>query len=240
MLSLLPFSQFLRTPHEVRVMPHANPFGDIVQHEDAFAKAPQFYAPIREIDALGPHLCKPFTVHAQLAMLVSRSFGVSARNACGTWPPLTIAGTTGSEHVAALDASLAKQLGVAQSGKSGTLFWFDKVRPIAPKEGRPVPSLQRMQVIAAPSRGQPKPLHYSFETRGSDLLAITNLYSTVGATRIESATAGGEPAKSRYADAGFSVFSCDACTKDEITRWDVTLDAIEENIDVAVLSPPAA
>ena len=235
LLSIAPFSYFLRDAHGGRMMAQANPFGDIVQSDDRYVGIAASPLPVRSIDVLGALLCEPATLHARLATAIERSFATSARNACGAWPDLRFAGTRRGAHLAGVPERAAALIDIAPERRIGGLAVYSHVRAIAPAQGAQRTRLDRMQVGTDAAHTPPVPLAYDFETGAGDVVALTNRIPAAAPMTVREVEAGGAPAQLLYDEGSWRIYRCAACSDAGKADWRLRLDGVEANLDLIVL-----
>jgi hypothetical protein len=240
LLSIAPFGFFLRDLHGVRAMPHANPFGDIVQSENDYIGVPGSPLSVRTIDALGAVLCEPATLHARLATAIEYSLATSARNACGAWPDLRFAGTRPGQHMAGLPKRVAEIAGIAPDRSVGGLALYTHVRPIAPVDGARRTRLERMQVGIDAVHAAPVPLAFDFATGVGDVIVLTNRIPAAAMMSVREVRANGMQAQLVYTEGNLQVYRCAACADAAQADWRLRLDGVEANLDLVVLEQGAA
>ena len=234
LLSIAPFGFFLRDLHSVRAMPHANPFGDLVQSEDNYIVVPGSPLSVRQIDALGRVLCDPATLHARLATAIERTLATSARNACGAWPDLRFGGMRAGAHLAGVPARVAQAVGIESDRDVGGLALYSRVRAIAPAEGARPTRLARMQVGIDAVHAAPSPLAFDFTAGADDVVVLTNRIPTAAMMNVKAVLANGAPAQKVYEEGSLLVYRCNACSGTE-TNWQLRLDGVEANLDLIVI-----
>lgn len=239
-LSIAPFGFFLRDLHGVRAMPHANPFGDIVQSEGDYVVVPGSPLSVRQIDALGAVLCAPTTLHARLATAIERSLATSVRNACGTWPEVRFGGARPGAHLAGIPTRLAATIGIAPDRIVGGLALYSHVRAIAPDEGARPTRLARMQVGIDAVRAAPTPLAFDFSAGAGDVVVLTNRIPAAAVMNVGGVQANGAPAQVLYDEGNFRIYRCTDCSNGAQASWQVRLDGVAANLDLVVIEKERA
>lgn len=235
-LSLAPFALLLRHLHSARVAPGVNPYLDIISSSDRYVSIPVPFVSARQLDRLGGELCEPAVLHGRLAAAIEQSLGTTVRNACGHWPRLRYGGIDGAgQHIAGVLPSAVDAIGIAPTRVIGGIAFYERVRAIAPASGGHPTRLARMQVDPDGPSGEASRIVHDFDTRGGDVVMLTDRLPMAAPMTARSVTVDGRAASLVHDDGASWAYACRSCAADVPVRWHVEFEGIEQGTDLVVL-----
>lgn len=239
-LSVAPFGLFFRELRSLRVAEGANPLQNAIESGDRYKATSVPFYPVRLLDRIAPDLCGEAVLHGRLAWVIEQSLGTTVRLACGHWPTLRYGGREGpSTHIAGLFERAADASGVAPDRIVADMALYEHVVPIAPASGGRPSGLRRDQIHVDGAPRASAPLALDFDARGGDVAVLTNRFPLAAPMGVHSVVADGRPAKQLYDDGGSILFGCAACDPSSTVHWHFALDAVEDNLDLAVIQGSA-
>ncbi len=235
-LALAPLNLFLRRLHSVRAL-EVNTYMNIADVGHRYTTVPAYVTTVRELDRIAAATCAPATLHLRLGALMEGTSASALRNACGRWPEVNFSGAENpGAHVAGIPAQVAASIGIAPERTAGGMGFYSRVHAIAPAHGARIAGLRRMEVARRPPREAAATANvYEFDTNAADIVGLANRYPMYSGLAVRSVDANGRAASRRYTDGRLFLYACAGCVAGERVRWRVELDAVAENIDVAVI-----
>jgi hypothetical protein len=208
------------------------------------AVAPVPWLPYLHIDDMGELLCEspgPVVVHGALAVQADAAGGTATDLRCGRSDGLFVRGRPADSavHRLAFGPGLVAQLPFPGSGRVGSFERVPVARSIYPAEPEPLASARHYKPREW-SRGIDERRRVRFETRGDELLVVSNPLIWWWEVRVDSVTAQSAPAERIARDAASSVYACSDCTPEERVAWQVDYLASEEHaLDLVTIAPGA-
>jgi len=235
-LDLAPFLRYLRHVHFNRIMPDSNPLADISGGGAVFEEQPIPFYSVAQLDRLSPSLCEPMVLHARLATVVEHALAAPVRNACGFWPELHYSGVApGARHAAGVSARAVSAIGIVPHRLVAGIAWYSEVHPIAPPQGLALTRLERMRVMPDATYVGFGPHTYEFDAQPRDVVALTNRFNLIAPLEVGKITVNGQAPRKAFDEGDSLLYVCSGCTN-AVAHWRIELNAIEENIDVAVIA----
>jgi hypothetical protein len=93
-----------------------------------------------------------------------------------------------------------------------------------------------MQVMPDAVFVAPLPHVYEFESGASDVVSATNRFGEIAPMNMRSISADGQPARKLFDEGDSLFYACAACSSTQNVHWRIELDAVEENLDLVVIS----
>lgn len=235
-LALVPYSIWLRDIVSVRVMPGVNPFLDVIESSDGFVTVPVPFYPLRRLDALASELCGRAVLHGRIAALVEAAFATPLRNACGRWPELRYGGVEGAgTHVVGLLPRMAAATGITPTREVAGMAMYEDVRAVAPVLGGRSGALRRLQINPDSGTGVVHELVFEFESRGADVVVLTNRMPYHAPMERRLVEAAGHRALMLGEDGSSYAYACAACDPAAPLHWRIVVKGIAANLDLVVL-----